>query len=93
MIASTVTIKAARPFGGWLDGQQEVRLQLATPTPLGALLLRLADELPAFPRLPVEDRGLLQSELLIYTAGRFLRPEDRVTPGMTLELLPSTAGG
>ncbi len=66
---------------------------LSTPTTLGALLLRLPREFAAFPRLPVEDRYLLQSELLVYADGRFLRPDDRVAPGMTLELLPSTAGG
>ena len=88
-----ITIKAANPCRAWLDGQPEVRLPLPAPITLGALLLRLATELAAFPRLPVDDRALLQSELLVYSAGRFLRPEDGVAPGMTLELLPSTAGG
>ncbi len=93
MATPTITIVAANPFRAWLDGQQEARLRLDAPTTLGALLLRLAREFAAFPRLPVEDRGLLQSEVLVYSGGRFLRPEDRVAPGMALELLPSTAGG
>lgn len=93
MSTPAVTILAANPFRAWLDGKREVSLLLSTPTTLGALLLRLPREFAAFPRLPVEDRYLLQSELLVYADGRFLRPEDRVTPGMTLELLPSTAGG
>ena len=88
-----ITVKAANPFRVWLDGQREVRLPLAASTTLGALLQRLRSEFTAFPDLPVDDRARLQSEVLIYHAGRFLRPEDVVAPGMTLELLPSTAGG
>jgi len=88
-----ITLKAARPYQLWLAGEKEVEIDLDEQTTLADLLSRLARQWPAFPRLPLGDAARLQSQVLVYSRGRFLRPEDIITPGATIELLPPTAGG
>ncbi len=88
-----ITVKASRPYQPWLAGAKEVQVDINEGIRLADLLARLAKEWPAFSRLPLQDAGRLQSQVLIYSEGRFLRPEDIVAPDATIELLPPTAGG
>lgn len=88
-----VIVKTSRYYWRWLGGKPEVHFELEGPVSLGELLSRLAREWPDFPRLPLQDRARLQAEVMIYQAGRFLRPDDLIAPGTTIELLPPIAGG
>ena len=88
-----VVVKASRPYRPWLGGSAEVQVAFDAPLTLGELLARLAREWPAFSALPLDDLARLREQVLFYSGGRFLRPEDIIAPGATIELMPPTAGG